>query len=385
MLGITGGPSLQVAGGCSQAPILLERRCHSLSRTRAVGSSHAPCPRAHPEAEGSRSRDGSSQSSQVPTVPLWGIPGRPCLSHHPQTGPPGPPCTPGCLHPHAALDADSAPAAPSWGLHRKTCDGTSAPGSPGAVMETGSFPEGSSSPACSWAVFADGQWVGVCFPYKSWKHKKKTRQVCVVSSFSSGRFSQFFCRKKYGVNSSPVLWGKRACAGKKKGAVCQRCSCKTLSIFSSTESISGKSLEQPWGETEAQRPGWSHSHPVCGVSKGRTVGRSRGSCSTAASDSWELWVCSHLCQLPFPWGGRDAKHPSMTRLERQRGVFSSRPLESSTAVAPCPATAAHPGPPAAPELPEWGARALRGKDGGSHHPCIFCCSLCALHPTWSGL
>lgn len=40
-------------------------------------------------------------------------------------------------------------------------------------METGSFPPGQQQP--SLLLFADGQWVCVCFPYKSWKHEKKNQ------------------------------------------------------------------------------------------------------------------------------------------------------------------------------------------------------------------
>lgn len=88
----------------------------------------------------------AAQSSKCPLSVCGESRDSPCLSHHPQTGPPGPLCSPRCLHPHTAADADSAPAAPAGASIGKPVMPPKPQGAPGGDGNS-SFPQGQQHPS----------------------------------------------------------------------------------------------------------------------------------------------------------------------------------------------------------------------------------------------
>lgn len=169
-----------------------------------MGSIHAPCPRTHPEAVGSRSRDGSSVL-EGPPCPSVGNPGEPLSVISSPDRSPGaslhssvPPPT-HCLQVLTQLRQPRAGA--SIG---KPVMPPMPQGAPGRRWKQAASPKGSSIPACSWTAFADGQRVCVCFPFKSWKTRKNPDRSMLFLFLFRQIFS-VFPWKKYGVNSSPVL------------------------------------------------------------------------------------------------------------------------------------------------------------------------------------
>lgn len=80
-------------------------------------------------------------------------------------------------------------------------------------METAASPKGSSIPACSWAMLADGQRVCVRSPYKSWKTAKNPDRSMLFLFLFRQIFS-VFPQKKYGVNFTQYCRVKRDVLGR---------------------------------------------------------------------------------------------------------------------------------------------------------------------------
>lgn len=166
-------------------------------------------------------------------------------------------------------DADSAlpgelPEAPSWGLCQKTSiahDVAHASGSPGALVETGSFPpRGSSLLACYQSLFAAGWRVCTHFLCQSWKPEKNAdRAGCLFSPYRQVCFSA----EEKKVNSPQRAYAVKLGAAW-LGVLMQK-------LQHIQEQIEHQSPELPWGsvmqsgEPEAQSKGRAHSHPVCSM------------------------------------------------------------------------------------------------------------------------
>lgn len=115
---------------------------------KGCGVHPCPLPKTSPRGSGEQEQRWQLSVLAGPHCASAGDPGAAPVCHIiPRQVPRGLPALLGASTHTLPSDADSAPAAPSWGLHRKTCDATSAPESPRAVMETGSFPQGQQHPS----------------------------------------------------------------------------------------------------------------------------------------------------------------------------------------------------------------------------------------------